>query len=119
MDKSVLNPERYLIPSEAEEPELSTSGAAESCASDNPDPYVSDVDDMEEELRSTGTDVTFGEFVATDFNLTTCDPQTVPCIMPEIRQGEVSGKDNDEDEELEEAAGSYVRPGRRCIGFCA
>lgn len=86
---------------EPEEPELSTTGAAESCASDNPDPYVSDVDDMEEELRSTGTDVTFGEFVATDFNLTTCDPQTVPYIMPEIRQGEVSWKGNDEDKELE------------------
>lgn len=86
---------------EAEESEPSTSGAAEPCASDNPDPCVSDEDDMDVELRSTGTDVAFGEFVAMDGDLATCDPQTVADIVAELRQGEVSGGDDDDYEEQE------------------
>lgn len=85
--------------SEAEESEPSTSGAAEPCVSDNFDPYVSDEDDMGEELQSTGTDVTFSEFVAMDDDLATCDRQTVADIVAERRQGEVSRSEDDDEEE--------------------
>ncbi|KAM7314184.1 tigger transposable element-derived protein 6-like [Ixodes scapularis] len=86
---------------EAEESEPSTSGAAESCVCDDPYPCVSDEDDMDEELRSTGTDLAFSEFVGMDDHLATCDPQTVADIVAELRQGQVSRNDDDDDEEHE------------------
>ncbi|CAN8020622.1 unnamed protein product, partial [Ixodes persulcatus] len=110
MDKSVPNPAWYLIPSEAEESEPSTSGATEPCVSDNFDPYVSDEDDMGEELQSTGTDVTFSEFVAMDDDLATCDRQTVADIVAERRQGEVSrSEDNDEEEQGRLPAATFAQ----------
>ncbi|KAG0432026.1 hypothetical protein HPB47_021215 [Ixodes persulcatus] len=102
---------RYVLPAE---PSCRLPAGKHDEPLDNSDPCVSDEDDMDEEIRSTGTDIAFGEFVAMNDDLATCDPQTVADIVAELRQGEVSGSDDNDDEEQERP--SYVRPGRHCIG---
>ncbi|KAM7283587.1 tigger transposable element-derived protein 6-like [Ixodes scapularis] len=71
----------------------------EPCVSGDPDPCETEDDYMDEELRSAGAELAFSDFVAVDDDVPTCDPQTVADIVAELRQGQVTGDEHDDDED--------------------
>ncbi|CAN8017378.1 unnamed protein product [Ixodes persulcatus] len=71
----------------------------EPCVSGDPDPCETEDDDMDEELRSAGAELAFSNFVAVDNDVPTCEPQTVADIVAELRHGQVTGDEHDDDED--------------------
>lgn len=59
-----------------------------------------DYAEIDEEFRSTGADGLFSEFVAVDDNVLTCEPQSVAEIVAEVRGGEASDSDEDDEEDI-------------------
>ncbi|KAL1434666.1 hypothetical protein MTO96_011483, partial [Rhipicephalus appendiculatus] len=82
--------------------------ASKERSEDDPVACASDLDDINEEFLSTGTDAPFAEFVSIDDNVPTCEPQSVAEIVAEV----VGGGDAAEDEAPEDSGEneSVLRP---------
>ncbi|KAM7304477.1 tigger transposable element-derived protein 6-like [Ixodes scapularis] len=69
---------------------------------EDPDPCETEDDDMDEEPRSTGAELAFSNFVAVDDDVPTCNPQTVADIVAELRQGQVTRDEHNDNKDEDE-----------------